>query len=506
MSGFNLRFSFLISLIIFTFILVFSAAVYSQNVMESGVNFRAQLPIRVKNNSGTPVNNTQVMLRVNTQALIGLGLMQSNGNDIRFSNDCSVQPGTMYNYWIEGFINTDSTKIWVKIPAIPANDSILIYMYFGNASLPAGSTLSTFNGPNSSTDSVASGGAGGAALSQRGFRFTPIVNLLVTHFGKREPTGTTRYVTLFDFVSQQILRQKQVSGPIGTYTYDTLGSPIWLNSGTQYILELYQGAGDGYYFGTSSQIGQHLTYGDMRYCNSCTQNTFPTTVLAGYHYGYPDFWYYVVDNPVTPAPTNNNGQPADTNTPAAPTNLTGIPGNQMVALRWRKNTEFDAAKYLIYRNTTNNPNTAALIDSTVHPDTMYTNTGLTNGTTYYFWVRAKDRFCSPRTSAFSIVLTIIPTAIQSNNNEIPRVYALYQNFPNPFNPVTYISFDIPKVSFTRLTIYDVLGKEISVIVNEILAAGRYKVDWNADKFASGIYFYKIDAGGFVDRKKMVVLK
>jgi hypothetical protein len=214
----------------------------------------------------------------------------------------------------------------------------------------------------------------------------------------------------------------------------------------------------------------------------------------------------VVDNPVTPVPTNINGTPADTNTPAAPTNLAGTPGNQMVALRWKKNTEFDAGKYLIYRNTTNNPGTASLIDSTIHPDTMYTNTGLTNGTTYYYWVRCKDRFCSPRTSAFSLVLSIVPTGIQSNNNEIPRVYALYQNFPNPFNPVTNISFDLPKVSFTKLTIYDVLGKEIAVVVNDILAAGKYKIDWNSDNFASGIYFYKIEAGSFIDRKKMVVLK
>jgi len=503
MSGFNLRFSFN-SFFAMIFILFLCTTAYSDD--ESGINFRAQLPIKIKNNSGTPVNNTQVMLSVNTQLLISLGLMQANGDDIRFSNQCSVGPGIFYGYWIEGYINTDSTKIWVKIPAIPANDSILIYMYFGAGSLPAGSNLNIFNGPNSSTDSVASGGAGGVGNSQRGFRFTPNVNLLVTHFGKREPTGTTRYVTLFDFTSQQVLRQKQVSGPLGVYSYDTLGSPIWLNQGTQYVLELFQGAGDGYYFGTSSQIGQHLTYGDMRYCNSCTQNTFPTSILTNYHYGYPDFWYYVIDNPVTPVPTNINGIPADTNTPAAPQNLTGTPGNQMVALRWRKNTEFDAWRYLIYRNTTNNPGTASLIDSTLHPDTMYTNTGLTNGTTYYFWVRCKDRFCSPRTSGFSNVLTIVPTGIQSNTNEIPRVYALYQNFPNPFNPVTNISFDLPKVSFTKMTIYDILGKEVAVIVNEILQPGKYKVDWYAGNLASGIYFYKIEAGSFVDRKKMIVVK
>jgi hypothetical protein len=137
---FNLRFPFFISLIAFISILGNTALSYSEDV-DAGVNFRAQLPIKIKNTSGTPINNTQVKLTVNTQVLIALGLMQANGNDIRFSSDCSIGPGNFRSYWIEGYLNTDSTKIWVKIPAIPANDSILIYMYFG-ASIGA-ATLST---------------------------------------------------------------------------------------------------------------------------------------------------------------------------------------------------------------------------------------------------------------------------------------------------------------------------------------------------------------------------
>src|SRR5258705_3886136 len=72
------------------------------------------------------------------------------------------------------------------------------------------------------------------------------------------------------------------------------------------MLELYQGATDGYYYQSSSQIGQHLVYYDMRYCNGCTENTFPTNVLTNYHYGLPDFWYYTKSN-VTLAPTYTVG-------------------------------------------------------------------------------------------------------------------------------------------------------------------------------------------------------
>jgi hypothetical protein len=176
-------------------------------------------------------------------------------------------------------------------------------MFYGNPSAPSVTAVAgTFFGPNSSTDSVATGGAGGVGNSQRGFRFSPNEDLLVTAFGKDEPTGTTRYVTLFNFVTQAIVTQQQVSGPAGQYSYQNLTNPIWITQGTQYLLELYQGSADGYYYGTSSQVGQHLTYYDMRYCNSCTQNTFPTNTLSNYQYGYPDLWYFTKRN-VTPAPT-----------------------------------------------------------------------------------------------------------------------------------------------------------------------------------------------------------
>jgi len=91
-------------------------------------------------------------------------------------------------------------------------------------------------------------------------------------------------------------------------------------------------------------------------------------------------------------------------------------------------------------------------------------------------------------------------------NTIPKVFALYQNYPNPFNPVTYISFDLPKATFVRIIVYDLLGRESETIVNQYMGAGRYKADWDATNFASGFYFYTIEAGLFKDRKKMILLK
>ena len=283
-------------------ILFFSGIVFSGNVNAQPPGWSQIRSVTITENSGANLSNYQLRLIIDTQTPIGAGQMLANGDDIRFGTTCSGN--TPLNYWIEGPMNSPSTVIWVKVPSIPANGMATIFMYFGNPLATSTSAIpGTFIGPHSSTDSVASGGAGGIGNSQRGFRFAPITDVLVESFGKRTPNNTTRYVTLFDFASQAILRQMQVAGPSAVYTYSSLASPIWLTPGTQYLLELFQGPLDNsYYFGTSSQIGQHLTYIDMKYCNSCTQNTFPTSTLANYHYGYPDFWYFTKQS-VSPAPT-----------------------------------------------------------------------------------------------------------------------------------------------------------------------------------------------------------
>jgi len=85
-------------------------------------------------------------------------------------------------------------------------------------------------------------------------------------------------------------------------------------------------------------------------------------------------------------------------------------------------------------------------------------------------------------------------------------YYLYQNFPNPFNPTTTIIYSIPKLSFVTLRIYDVLGSEVETLINEEKAVGTYELNWNAANLPSGVYFYRLQAGSFVETKKMILLK
>ncbi len=89
---------------------------------------------------------------------------------------------------------------------------------------------------------------------------------------------------------------------------------------------------------------------------------------------------------------------------------------------------------------------------------------------------------------------------------LPKEFALMQNYPNPFNPATQINFELPVKSEVSLKIYNLLGQEVATLVNEEKAAGRYSADWNASALASGVYFYKLEAGSFVQTKKMILMK
>jgi hypothetical protein len=96
--------------------------------------------------------------------------------------------------------------------------------------------------------------------------------------------------------------------------------------------------------------------------------------------------------------------------------------------------------------------------------------------------------------------------IKQISEQIPNYYTLSQNYPNPFNPTTKIRFALPKNSFTKLGIYNILGGEVTTLVNDQLNAGTYEVVWSADNFPSGVYFFKLETGSFIDTKKMILIK
>jgi hypothetical protein len=107
---------------------------------------------------------------------------------------------------------------------------------------------------------------------------------------------------------------------------------------------------------------------------------------------------------------------------------------------------------------------------------------------------------------FTFKRKLIVTGIASQSGNVPAVYSLSQNYPNPFNPSTTIKFELPKSTEVRLSVYDLLGREISVLVNERRNAGVHEVKFDASNLASGVYFYRLQAGDFVSSKRMLILK
>ncbi|MBK8983054.1 MAG: T9SS type A sorting domain-containing protein [Ignavibacteria bacterium] len=141
-----------------------------------------------------------------------------------------------------------------------------------------------------------------------------------------------------------------------------------------------------------------------------------------------------------------------------------------------------------------------------------------NGKTYYFnrWEgQGEGSYTGPNANAqFNMNSVIVQKAvydtidvgISNYNSVVPDKFSLYQNYPNPFNPSTTIKFDIAKSTFASIIVYDMLGKEVSKLVNQNLTPGSYQYTLNAGNFPSGIYYYKIQTDYFTDIKKMMLLK
>jgi hypothetical protein len=104
------------------------------------------------------------------------------------------------------------------------------------------------------------------------------------------------------------------------------------------------------------------------------------------------------------------------------------------------------------------------------------------------------------------LFTAIVTDVDELAETLPQVFDLQQNYPNPFNPETVIRYQVPGVSEVSLRVYDLLGREVAVLVNEEKMPGMYSATWNAEGMASGIYFYTLRAGGTVFTKRMILLR
>ncbi len=140
------------------------------------------------------------------------------------------------------------------------------------------------------------------------------------------------------------------------------------------------------------------------------------------------------------------------------------------------------------------------------PPNNYQNVSILYANTLYYW-RVRGIGNAGVVGEWSDVWNfMIGNTTSVDENKIPTEFKLEQNYPNPFNPTTVISYQLPAPSNVKITVYDVLGKKIAMLVNSEKAAGRYQTSFSASNLSAGLYFYTIQAGNFSATKKMILIK
>ncbi len=187
-----------------------------------------------------------------------------------------------------------------------------------------------------------------------------------------------------------------------------------------------------------------------------------------------------------------------------------IPDEKRIIVRWGKNSEADTSHYIVYKDTISNfPMDSSHIFLT-QKDTIFEDYFTSGTNRLYYRIKAVDK--QGNMSEGSDEVAFVLTDEGEYVTEVKRDYHLFQNYPNPFNPNTVIGYQLPISSYVKVMVYDIKGELLEVLVNENKPVGYYEVEFNAGKYASGIYLYRIEAVDesgiprFMDMKKMMLVK
>jgi hypothetical protein len=235
--------------------------------------------------------------------------------------------------------------------------------------------------------------------------------------------------------------------------------------------------------------------------NVQTRDTFavPTGLVAQKTYS----WRVIAANqaaesPASPTRTFTTGwlKPP---IPLFPVNKTNIA--RLTTFQWSSNgaTQYHlrAVDYI----------TRITVLDTTTVDTMLTSTTVFAATTVHLWyVQASNPYGESDWSAESRYRTGAVLDVSSAERDVPERFALEQNFPNPFNPSTVIPFQLPAASMVRLAVYDLLGREVALLVYDQKAAGKYEVRLDGKALASGVYLCRLIAGNYRETRKIVLMR
>ena len=177
-----------------------------------------------------------------------------------------------------------------------------------------------------------------------------------------------------------------------------------------------------------------------------------------------------------------------------------------VTLNWENINVDGFAYYILERSTSDNFNTDVV--SNYLSNNFFEDDQLEYDTEYFYRVA----YFADELSEYSDTLSIVLQQLDNDNDvQSPSSFKLYSNYPNPFNPVTSLSYDLPKNSYVSIIIYDMLGNVINNLVKSNQSSGFKSVQWNAtnnqgEPVSAGVYIYSIEAGEFRQTKKMILLK
>jgi hypothetical protein len=183
-----------------------------------------------------------------------------------------------------------------------------------------------------------------------------------------------------------------------------------------------------------------------------------------------------------------------------------------VGIEWKTTSEINNYGFLVEKDTARVPHAFTEIPGSFTPGqgttlVPHAYTFIDRNVTPGKWTyRLKQIDLDGTVHVFEPKTVDVTTTAVGNNPAVPGIVAMQQNYPNPFNPSTTITYELPKTSVVRLSVFDMLGCEVSVLVNERREAGHHEVKFDGSKLASGVYLYRIQAGSYVETRKLLRVK
>ena len=191
--------------------------------------------------------------------------------------------------------------------------------------------------------------------------------------------------------------------------------------------------------------------------------------------------------------------------PVELTTFQAVGGDGQVTLQWRTESELDNDHFLLYKRKTGEEDFHALTEipghgTTAEPhDYQFVDSWVQNGIAYDYQISDVD--IAGRETFYEQIVSATP-----GRDAVPTEFALYPNYPNPFNPVTTIRYDVKETGLVSLKIFDLLGREVTTLTHEEHSAGAYSMTWDAAGMPSGIYLARMEAEGFAQVRKLLLVK